>query len=62
MKYLIDKYDVYLTDYAKLAIDNLMNQYGIDKDLAITLLEQAWPEEMLYTLPMEQDEQEYGSE
>lgn len=57
MTYLIDKYDVYLSDYAKLAIDVLMTEYGIDKDLAITLLEQAWPEEMLYTLPMEQDDE-----
>lgn len=57
MKYLIDKYDIYLTDYAKQAIANLMNQHGIDKDLAITLLEQTWPEDMLYAIPVEREDE-----
>lgn len=55
MKYMIDKYDIYLTEYAKQALQNLMTQFNLDKDLAITLLEQAWPEEMLYELPLEDD-------
>lgn len=55
MKYLIDKYDIYLTEEAKLAIANLMSNHGIDKDLAITLLEAAWPEDQLYILPMDEE-------
>lgn len=51
MKYLSDKYDCYLSKEAKVAVNNLVRQYGIDKDLAVVLIEQAWPEEMLYDLP-----------
>lgn len=49
MSYLVDKYDVYLTDYAKLAID-IMTAKGVDKDLAIAILEMAWPDDMLYSI------------
>lgn len=48
-KHIYSSTECYLSPLAKQAIDELMIQ-GMDKDLAINLLEQVWPESAIYDL------------
>lgn len=44
----------YLTDEANSALATL-KAAGMDEDLALSFLEQIWPESDIYDIPLEQD-------
>lgn len=43
-----------LSEKARLTV-LMMTDYGIDADLAFALLEQVWPENQIYNLPTENE-------
>lgn len=44
------KTECYLSPMAQKAVDELVRVRGLDRDLAIGVLEEIWPEEMIYQL------------
>lgn len=50
-KYLSDPILCYLTGAAEKELDRMEREYGLDRDLALTLLEMHWSEEELFLIP-----------
>lgn len=53
-KYLNEPIFCYLTQEAEEEIEWLVDQYKMDRDLAMALLEISWPEERIYALEDEE--------
>jgi hypothetical protein len=53
MSYLAKKEECYFSPEARIAIDNL-TQKGLERDLAVEVLHQLWPEEDIYEFPEEE--------
>jgi hypothetical protein len=49
-KYLLEEFHWALTPSALLVLDDL-ESLGIDRDLALLMLEKCWPESKVYHLP-----------
>ena len=47
------KTECYLSPIAERAVDQLVRECEMDRDLAISVLEQIWPDEIIYELPLE---------
>lgn len=57
MKPLINaKTECYLSPMAQEAVDAMVEAQGMDRDLAIGVLEQLWPETAIYQLEDEEED------
>lgn len=43
---------------AEQAVENLVSKWNFDRDLAIAVLEEIWPDTAIYQLPSDEDEDE----
>lgn len=50
METINKKLECYWSPMAKKAVEAMMTEYGMDRDLAISCLEQIWPEEAIYNI------------